>query len=151
MRTFLLALGVGLAAAPAVAAPFQAVDASTDRIIFLDQATVTQNGDIAEGDVLFAIRKDGGRNIYLLARVKADCNASSMWTTKQTFLDETGAVLQTIVEDQAPQVASGIGVAIVETLCTGISPNATTAGVSHDTLQSALTHGKKFLAHHAGS
>jgi hypothetical protein len=89
--------------------------------------------------------------MYLLARVVVDCNANSMGTKSQKFLDENGAVLQTFNDEQALQpVSGGIGQAIVETMCTGVSPNATTAGVTHDTLQSALTHGKKFLAYHAG-
>jgi hypothetical protein len=154
MRIITTVLGLSLAATPALAAPFIAVDASTETIVFLDKGSVTQDGTVAEGDVLYALQPPpNDKPVIFLSKTRADCNANTLGEFDQRILGDDGKVATTLPQDgkMAAIVPGSIGDAVLQTMCTGISPNPSTAGVTHDTLDSALNHARKFLAHHAAA
>ncbi len=143
------ALALGVSAGPAFADPWVPVDANTTKIIFLDKASVLPKGDEIEATMLWvAIADPGTPPINVLEHATFRCGASSslvMWTA---MVDDDGQVAPqeaAASTDYDVQTPDSMGGSMVTTVCTGVSPNATTAGVIDATLLDAIKNGEDFL------
>ncbi len=140
---------LALAATPALADPWVPVDASPTRIVFLDKASTKTGAGAAEATILWMVIADDGSTLMVESGEKMKCADHSMvtgWTAIVADDGSIGASTPTSDTDYKPATAGTIGYAIVETACTGVSPNASAAGISDPRITDAIARGKAYLA-----
>jgi len=146
-----LILPLALAAAPAKADPWVPVDASSQYIVFLDQASVKDAGGYKEADLLFMSSESGTGPLAFLVHNRFQCSPYSTQQLSYSPVDVTGQRGDSVSvnADWEPPDPGSIGEAMVITVCTGVSPNTSAQDMSDPTLTDAMARGRDFLARQA--